>query len=132
MDRKIKRGLSALMLALSLGSVACGDDGESDPGDNAPDLDNNGGNQNDGSNDDNGDNGASNNGSANDGENNGAATGDNNTGSTGDDDCVSSPKAPEDFLNSCPPEGVERREFDNQARLPSSYQGPGQPLPDLP
>lgn len=51
-------------------------------------------------------------------------------GDDGDDGCIDDPQTSLELLNNCAPEGVERRAFDNDARLPDSYVS-GQPLPAL-
>ncbi len=106
----------ALLLALGTASLACGSEGSGGEDDLPPDLGGNGS----------GGNGGATNGNA------GSNSGGTSKGDGGPDDvpkdCVSDPARSNELLNSCPPEGVERRKFDNGTRI----KGYAEPLPDLP
>jgi hypothetical protein len=107
-----------MLIALSLApwALACSDSDESDK--NPPII----GDGDDGDGDDGDGDGT--------GDGDGDGPGDGDAPGDGDGlDCASEPGNPEEFLNQCAPPGVERRQFDNEQRLPPNYE-PGN-LPGL-
>ncbi len=117
-----KLSLRLLMLVALSVAPACGDDssGNAEP----PDL--NGGSNGEST-------GGDQSGGTNEAGTTGGTTGETTTGGTNDggtqgEDCAAAPTTSAEILNGCPPEGVERRAFDNAERI----NGYTQPLPDLP